>query len=73
MTQTLDALISQPKLRKLLGDVSDTTIWRWRSAGTLPDPVCINGRNYYRESQLQELQQRLFSGQDICPDMANHS
>ena len=57
----LDALISQPQLRQIMGGVSDTTIWRWRNCGMLPEPVAINGRNYFRESEVKALQERLFA------------
>jgi predicted DNA-binding transcriptional regulator AlpA len=60
MTQPLDTLISQPRLRELLGGVSDMTIWRWRSAGTIPEAISINGRNYYRTSEIRAVQEKLF-------------
>lgn len=43
-----DALITQPQLKRLTGDVSDMTIWRWRRAGLIPEPTNIRGRNYWR-------------------------
>lgn len=60
MPQDLDTLISQPQLRQLLGSVSDTTIWRWKQAGRLPAPISINGRNYYRASEIRKMQAALF-------------
>ena len=61
MSHSLDTLISQPQLRHMMGGVSDTTIWRWRVSGMLPEPVAINGRNYFRGSEVQALQEKLFA------------
>jgi len=55
----LDRLISQTQLRRLFGEISDMTIWRWRKAGLLPQPIVINRRNYYRQSDIAEMQSRL--------------
>lgn len=55
----LDQLISQPQLRGLFGEISDMTIWRWRQNGLLPQPIVINRRNYYRQSDIAEMQSRL--------------
>lgn len=60
MLNELDTLISQPQLRQILGSVSDTTIWRWKQAGRLPQAISINGRNYYRASEIREMQAVLF-------------
>lgn len=75
MSTPFDPLISQPQLRRLLGGVSDTTIWRWRNAGTLPEPVIHNGRNYFRTSDLQDLQSSLFAASSLvesAPQKTNH-
>lgn len=55
----LDRLISQPQLRRLFGDISDMTIWRWRQSGLLPQPIVINRRNFYRASEIAEMQEKL--------------
>ena len=69
----LDALLSQPQLRRLMGGVSDTTIWRWRNCGMLPAPVPINGRNYYRESEVKTLQNKLFAeNRTTAQPVGNH-
>ena len=52
-------LIPQPKLRRMFGGVSNMTLLRWRQKGTLPEPIVINRRNYYRESDIAEMQERL--------------
>lgn len=54
-----ECLISQPELRRIFGNVSDMTLWRWRASGLLPDPIVINRRNYYRESDIVVMQSRL--------------
>lgn len=55
----IDTLISQPQLRRLMGGVSDSTIWRWRTVGILPKPLSINGRNYFRQADLKVVFDRL--------------
>lgn len=54
-----ETLISQPQLRRLMGGVSDMTIWRWRESGLLPAPIVIRRRNYYREADIVAAQERL--------------
>ncbi len=36
-------------------NISKPTEWRWRKAGILPQPIKINGQNYYRSSVIEEL------------------
>lgn len=55
----LDRLISQPQLRRLFGEISDMTIWRWRQIGLLPQPIVINRRNFYRSSDIAAMQEKL--------------
>lgn len=43
-----DALLTSAEARRLAGDISTMTEWRWRRDGLLPAPVQIRGRNYYR-------------------------
>ena len=50
---------SDPELRRKYGGVSAMTLWRWRQAGLLPQPVQFNGRNYTAED-------------DLAPFEANH-
>ena len=64
----LDILISQKQLKRNFGNVSDMTIWRWRRSGTIPQPVKINGRNFYRQSELLQSQTELFAhSEDYSP------
>lgn len=48
---SFDRLISRRQLRDHI-DVSDMTIWRWQRAGTFPRHTTINGRNYWRMSDI---------------------
>lgn len=57
-----ETLIPQPELRRMFGGVSDMTIWRWRESKLLPDPIVINRRNYYRQSDIVAMQDRLAKG-----------
>ena len=54
-----EQLISDTDLRRIFGNVSAMTIWRWRDAGILPPPVKIRKRNYTRASVVAEAQERL--------------
>ena len=52
-------LIAQPRLREMMGGVSDMTLWRWRESGLLPAPIVINRRNYYRADDIAAMQKRM--------------
>lgn len=58
---TPEKLIPQPELRRLFGGVSDMTLWRWRESGMLPAPIVINRRNYYRATDIADMQARMAS------------
>lgn len=49
-----DPLLPQKQVKKMLGDPSDMTMWRHRQRGILPNPVKINGRNYWRQSVAEQ-------------------
>jgi predicted site-specific integrase-resolvase len=52
-------LVAAPKARsEYFGGISAMTEHRWRKAGILPPPIKIRKRNYYRESDLIEIQNR---------------
>jgi predicted DNA-binding transcriptional regulator AlpA len=53
----MTSLIRSTQLCKCL-DISKPTEWRWRKAGILPEPIKINGRNYYRASVVDEVIER---------------
>ena len=46
--------VTQPDAAKLLGNVSQMTLWRWRNdpAMNFPKSVEINGRHYYIRSEI---------------------
>lgn len=56
-----EQLISDTDLRRIFGNVSAMTIWRWRDAGILPQPVKIRKRNYTPASVVAEAQERLMN------------
>lgn len=47
-----DALIGQSEARRLAGNISDMTLWRWRQAGVIPEPLSIRRRNYWRRGEF---------------------
>ena len=51
-------LVSQPQVRGIFGGISDMTIWRWRQAGILPEPITIRNRNFWRTTVIAKVQQR---------------
>ena len=51
-----DSLIDSTAARQRLGDKSLMTMWRWVQAGILPAPVKINGRNFWREADIERIQ-----------------
>lgn len=57
-----EGLINQAALKRLAGDISDMTVWRWRRAGLLPEPTNIRGRNYWRARDVRAVLDRLMSG-----------
>jgi prophage regulatory protein len=50
-TSIADRLINRRQLRELI-PVTDMTIWRWEKAGLFPRHLSINGRNYWRLSEI---------------------
>ena len=46
-----DQLIGRRHLRQTI-PVSDMTIWRWERDGVFPRHISINGRNYWRRSDV---------------------
>lgn len=56
-----DPLLPQRQVKKMWGDTSDMTLWRHRQRGILPDPIKINGRNYWRRSVAEQALARAMS------------
>jgi predicted DNA-binding transcriptional regulator AlpA len=48
-----ERLLPRRELRSLV-PVSDMTIWRWERNGLFPRHLVINGRNYWRLSELRD-------------------
>jgi len=46
-----ERLLPRRELRRVV-PVSDMTIWRWERDGLFPRHVSINGRNYWRLSEI---------------------
>jgi predicted DNA-binding transcriptional regulator AlpA len=47
------AALPRRELRSLV-PVSDMTIWRWERDGVFPRHLSINGRNYWRLSEISD-------------------
>lgn len=47
-----DALIGGTVAKRLAGNISDMTMWRWRQAGIVPPPLVIRGRNYWKRGEF---------------------
>jgi predicted DNA-binding transcriptional regulator AlpA len=52
-----ERLLPRRELRRLV-PVSDMTIWRWERDGRFPRHLLINGRNYWRLSELRDWMDR---------------
>lgn len=65
-------LIPAVPLRKLLGGVSDMTLYRWMAAGTFPRPVVggVKGHRYWRMIDIAAWQQTNI--QKSCPVTQEH-
>jgi predicted DNA-binding transcriptional regulator AlpA len=48
-----ERLLPRRELRRII-PVSDMTIWRWERDGHFPRHVSINGRNYWRLSEVSD-------------------
>ena len=52
-----DVLLPAREVRRRFGQISPMTLWRWLDRGILPPPTKINGRNFWPESAIREVQQ----------------
>jgi predicted site-specific integrase-resolvase len=50
-------LISARAVRATFSNISSMTLHRWVQQGVIARPVKINGRNYWRESDVEALKQ----------------
>jgi len=49
----IEALINRRQLRQQI-PASDMSIWRWEQQGKFPKHISINGRNYWRASEISD-------------------
>ena len=47
-----ERLLNRRQLRQII-ERSDMTVWRWEKDGLFPRHVSINGRNYWRASEIE--------------------
>jgi len=47
-----DPLINSAEVRRVFGDISHTTLWRWERDNVLPQPTRIRNRKYWRRSEI---------------------
>jgi len=55
MKDNCDALIDAAGVRRLFGGRSAMWLWRRIKDGTLPSPIRIASRNYWRERDVQDV------------------
>jgi hypothetical protein len=51
-----DPLVCAREARKQLGNISNTTLWRWTKRGIIT-LTSINGRNYTRQSTIDAIKE----------------
>ena len=54
MNEKNDKLIRAKEVKKMLGNISDTTLWRRVKDGTIPTPIKLGGgsANFFKESWI---------------------
>lgn len=52
-----DPLIAARAVRATFSNISSMTLHRWVQQGVIAAPIKINGRNYWRESDVEALKQ----------------
>ncbi len=65
--QLTERLLPRRELRRLV-PVSDMTIWRWEHSGLFPRHVSINGRNYWRLTEISDWMDRQHRGRSVGSD-----
>lgn len=50
--QVADPMVPGPQVRREFS-ISGPTLWRWARNGTLPPPVRLGGKNYWRRSAIE--------------------
>ena len=64
----LDALLPATKVRELIGGKSDMTLHRYIASGTLPKPIYLNRRRYWRASTVAQW----LDARDDAAEQADH-
>ena len=54
------SFLTAPQVRQRFGGITNMTLWRWARDARVgfPHPVVINGRRYYRESEIEAFEAR---------------
>lgn len=48
----IDPLLRASEVRGLVGDLSPSTLYLWRSKGLMPEPIVIRRKLYWRRSVI---------------------
>ena len=48
-------IVKENDARRLLGNISRSTMYRWQTTGVIAKPLKINGQNFYQLDELKEL------------------
>ena len=59
MQDTADPYIPFCTIGARFGGKTTRTLYRWVNKGILPRPVSINGRNYIKQSAVEEAERKL--------------
>ncbi len=57
MKHTTDTFLRAPEVRKKLGNISSTTLWRRIKDGSIPKPIKlgVGTANYFKESWINDI------------------
>ena len=50
-----DYLLTAKEFRKILGNISDTTLWRLTKKGRVPPAIKLGTKRYYRKSWADQI------------------
>ncbi|WP_222930808.1 helix-turn-helix transcriptional regulator, partial [Allochromatium palmeri] len=64
--QGVSERLPSTEARRLAGNVSDMTLWRWVNLGIIPRPLKIRNRNYWRRGQFLAALERGASGPEAA-------
>lgn len=61
-----DDFIASREVRRMFGNVSEMTLWRWMRSETVqfPRPISISGKNYWSLGDLRRFRERCASRVD---------